>query len=412
MMSEQQSPLEREKLKNERINLLLKGLITFLFITGAGVFSYPFVADAINNFHDQLVITNYQKELKTDSKALQKKRLTVLQAENKKRWAESKLTDIPGIGLVKDPFKDAIKDVDTLGQAYFKQHTIGAIFIPAIHVSLPIFDETNAALLDKGATVLQGTSFPIGGRDSHAVLTGHSGLPDKRLFTDLDKLKKGDLFYIEVSGQKLAYQVDRFKTVLPTELDSLKIVESSDLVTLITCTPYMINTHRLLVTGVRVPFVDKQMEKQINQVKGYHIERLTLFVILFGLVLLVLCFWIKKLLVNYLCMKHDYDFVFYVRDTAGPLMGEQFYLMQKNEQQVLSHDGNRLLAVSDATGQVMFKGLSGGQYIAYAMDEQRFPKIQGHIKQLKAPRFTLKAKQGGLSVTGKQKHKKYWIDKR
>ena len=111
-------------------------------------------------------------------------------------------------------------------------------------------------------------------------------------------------------------------------------------------------------------------------------------------------------------MKHDYDFVFYVRDTAGPLMGEQFYLMQKNEQQVLSHDGNRLLAVSDATGQVMFKGLSGGQYIAYAMDEQRFPKIQGHIKQLKAPSFTLKETQGRLSVTGKQKHQKYWIDKR
>lgn len=411
-MSEQQSPLGREKLKNERINLLLKGLITFLFIAGAGVFSYPFVADAINNFHDQLVITNYQKELKTDSKAQQKKRLTVLQAENKKRLAESKLTDIPGIGLVKDPFKDAVKDVDTLGQAYFKQHTIGAIFIPTIHVSLPIFDETNAALLDKGVTVLQGTSFPIGGKDSHAVLTGHSGLPDKRLFTDLDKLKKGDLFYIEVSGQKLAYQVDRFKTVLPTELDSLKIVESSDLVTLITCTPYMINTHRLLVTGVRVPFVDKQMEKQINQVKGYHIERLTLFVILFGLVLLVLCFWIKKLLVNYLCMKHDYDFVFYVRDTAGPLMGEQFYLMQKNEQQVLSHDGNRLIAVSDATGQVAFKGLSGGQYVAYAMDEQSFPKIQGHIKQLKAPSFTVKATQGRLNVTGKQKHQKYWLDKR
>lgn len=411
-MSEQQSPLGRENLKNERINLLLKGLITFLFIAGAGVFSYPFVADAINNFHDQLVITNYQKELKTDSKAQQKKRLTVLQVENKKRLAESKLTDIPGIGLVKDPFKDAVKDVDTLGQAYFKQHTIGAIFIPTIHVSLPIFDETNAALLDKGATVLQGTSFPIGGKDSHAVLTGHSGLPDKRLFTDLDKLKKGDLFYIEVSGQKLAYQVDRFKTVLPTELDSLKIVESSDLVTLITCTPYMINTHRLLVTGVRVPFVDKQMEKQINQVKGYHIERLTLFVILFGLVVLVLCLWIKKLLVNYLCMKHDYDFVFYVRDTAGPLMGEQFYLMQKNGQQVLSHDGNRLLAVSDATGQVAFKGLSGGQYVAYAMDEQRFPKIQGHIKQLKAPSFTLKATQVRISVTGKQKHQKYWIDKR
>ena len=411
-MSEQQSPLGREKLKNERINLVLKGLITLLFIAGAGVFSYPFVADAINNFHDQLVIDNYQNELKADSKTQQKKRLTVLQAENKKRLAESKLTDIPGIGLVKDPFKDAVKDVDTLGQAYYKQHTIGAIFIPAIHVSLPIFDETNAALLDKGATVLQGTSFPIGGRDSHAVITGHSGLPDKRLFTDLEKLKKGDLFYIEVSGQKLAYQVDRFKTVLPTELDSLKIVESSDLVTLITCTPYMINTHRLLVTGIRVPFVDKQMAKQISQVKSYHIERLILFVILFVLVLLVLCFWIKKMLVNYLCMKHNYDFVFYVRDAAGPLMGEQFYLMQKNEQQVLSHDGNRLIAVSDATGQVTFKRLSGGQYVAYAMDEKHFPKIQGHIKQLKAPSFTLKAIQGRLSVTGKQKHKKYWIDKR
>ena len=111
-------------------------------------------------------------------------------------------------------------------------------------------------------------------------------------------------------------------------------------------------------------------------------------------------------------MKHTYDFVFYVRDAAGPLMGEQFYLMQKNGQQVLSHDGNKLLAVSDATGQVTFKALSGGQYVAYGIDEKHFPKVKGHVKQLKAPRFALKTRQGLLSVTGKQKHKKYWIDKR
>ncbi|MGO3607855.1 MAG: class C sortase, partial [Pseudolactococcus laudensis] len=126
------------------------------------------------------------------------------------------------------------------------------------HVSLPIFDETNNELLEKGATVLQGTSFPIGGKGTHSVITGHTGLPEKKLFTDLEKLKKGDLFYIEVSGKKLAYRVERFKTVLPTELDSLKIEDSSDLVTLLTCTPYMINTHRLLVTGVRVGFETKK----------------------------------------------------------------------------------------------------------------------------------------------------------
>ena len=217
--------------------------MALLFFAGAMVFSYPFVVDTINNFYDQRVIDNYQIQYQTAHKAQQKKQLAQMKAKNESLLKQEHTTNIPGMGLVEDPFESALKNNVKPSKAYLQSHMIGAIFIPSIHVSLPIFNETNDELLEKGATVLQGTSYPIGGISTHSVLTGHSGLPDKKLFTDLDKLKKGDLFYIEVLGEKLAYRAVNFKTVLPTQLESLKIVDGKDLVTLVTCTPYMINLY-------------------------------------------------------------------------------------------------------------------------------------------------------------------------
>lgn len=405
--------LRQEKLKNEKINLILKCLMILLFVSGAIVFSYPFVADAINNFHDQLVIDNYQKEMQAANQKQQKKQLAKMTAENNKLLANNQLTNIPGMGLVADPFDEAIKGTKSPTKSYFKSHTIGAIFIPAIHVSLPIFDETNDALLDKGATVLQGTSFPIGGLGTHSVITGHSGLPEKKLFTDLEKLKKGDLFYIEVSGEKLAYRVESFKTVLPTHLDDLKIDESKDLVTLLTCTPYMINTHRLLVTGVRVPYTEAKMEKQINQAKDYHFYRLLIFAIIIPLFFIVIIYWIWRKFVYYQSIKHNYDFAFYITKKEEPLVDVLFVLSDRKGQPIKSENGTSVTAKSNQAGYVIFSQIPGGKYFAMPSDDSiQFPKVFGYVWSLKAKIFKIKSNKVKVMKIGRGNQRKYIIDKR
>ncbi|WP_285012562.1 class C sortase [Lactococcus formosensis] len=275
---------QNKKPKNNKGNLLFKGIMLVLFLSGLITFSYPFLADAVNDIHDQLTIEKYQKDYSELNKHQKEERLKKMQEDNKKLIENNKLTNIPGMGLVKDPFDEATKDIQDPGQKYFKDHMIGAVFIPKIKVSVPVFDTTNTMLLDKGVTLLQGTSFPIGGKGTHAVLTGHSGLPDKKIFTDLEKLQKGDMFYINVSGKKLAYRIESFKKVLPDNIDDLTIEDNLDQVTLVTCTPYMVNTHRLLVTGVRVPYNEDEARKSQKSIKDYQTYRMIIFGVLLFLI--------------------------------------------------------------------------------------------------------------------------------
>lgn len=400
-----------QKLKNEKINLCLKVLMALLFFIGAMVFSYPFVVDAINNFYDQRVIEHYQKEYRTVHKVQQETRLAKMKSENAALLKQKHSTNIPGMGLVEDPFEVTQKNNPSPSKAYFQEHMIGAIFIPSIHVSLPIFNETNAELLDKGATVLQGTSYPIGGISTHSVLTGHSGLPDKKLFTDLDDLNKGDLFYIEVSGKKLAYRVTNFKTVLPTQLDSLEIVTGKDLVTLVTCTPYMINTHRLLVTGERVPFVAQKMDKAIKKAQAYHQKRLLIFAVGLPIFCLLFSYFIWRKFVYYLCIKHRYDFVFYALADGQALPHLTFYLVEKKGQVPVLKDGKPLKVVSDTKGRVLFEGIAGGRYIAYCQQQGAFPKVIGFVRFLHDTQFTLKSRSSIVKRIGKRKNCRYTIDR-
>ena len=138
---------------------------------------------------------------------------------------------------------------------------MGYIAIPKIRVRLPIYHGTSEEVLQKGVGHIESTALPIGGDFTHAILTGHRGLPSAKLFTDLDQLKVGDRFYIYVLDEVLAYEVDEIHTVLPDELQNLQTVKGRDLLTLITCTPYAVNTHRLLVRGFRVPYVPEEAEE-------------------------------------------------------------------------------------------------------------------------------------------------------
>lgn len=131
---------------------------------------------------------------------------------------------------------------------------IGFVEIPTIDVNLPIYAGTSMEVLDKGCGHLEGTSLPVGGPSTHAVLTAHRGLPKAKMFRELDKLKEGDVFYVHNIQTVLAYQVDRIMTVEPSNFDPILVEEGKDYTTLLTCTPYMINSHRLLVRGHRIPY--------------------------------------------------------------------------------------------------------------------------------------------------------------
>lgn len=212
-------------------------------------------------------------------------------------------------------------------------------------------------------------------------------------------------------GEKLAYRAVNFKTVLPTQLESLKIVDGKDLVTLVTCTPYMVNTHRLLVTGERVPFVEQKMTKQIKKAQAYHQNRLLAFAVGIPIFCLLFAYFIWRKFVYYLCIKHRYDFVFYAVADGQGIANLAFYLIEKKGKIPVLRDGERLKAISDKDGRVLFEDIPGGRYVAYPDEQTAFPKVSGFVRLLQDQHFTLKSHGARVKRTGKQHHRDYIIDR-
>lgn len=182
---------------------------------------------------------------------------------------------------------------------------MGYVVIPNIQVNLPIFHGTADVTLAKGVGHLLGSSLPVGGKGTHTVLTGHSGMASQKMFSDLPGMKVGDVFYLDILGQRLAYEVQEINTVLPYDTSLLEIEPEEDLCTLVTCTPYGVNTHRLLVRGSRIPYVEQSADETISAeipmvkstweqqyVKGLGVG--ILVVAVFGAVLLGVGFWRKR----------------------------------------------------------------------------------------------------------------------
>ena len=260
-------------------------LMILLLLSGIGVLAYPFVSDALNNYLDQQIISHYQQQAVKENEAVMAK---IQKDMTKKNQQLAKKGGNPGV----DPFtkkKEPVKKDRT----YFEKHTIGILTIPKINVNLPIFDQTTMKLLEKGACLLEGTSYPIGGKSTHAVLSSHRGLSQAKLFTNLPQLKIKDHFYIEINGQYLAYQVDQIKTVEPTETEALQIQEDQDLVTLVTCTPYMINSHRLLVRGHRIVVEPEEIKESLEKVKQ---AKCTAFLLVSGLIGVLLLLFLVTLI--------------------------------------------------------------------------------------------------------------------
>ena len=168
---------------------------------------------------------------------------------------------------------------------------MGYLMLPKLDEAVAIYHGTDEAVLQTGIGHLANTSLPVGGSSTHAALSGHRGLPSKQLFTDLDQMQIGDVFVIRVLGQTLAYQVDQILTVLPEEMDALAIQEGLDYVTLITCTPYGINTHRLLVRGTRIP--DAEAVKEVDAAEKTKVIPQAVKELLIALSVLVLYFTLR-----------------------------------------------------------------------------------------------------------------------
>lgn len=234
-------------------NLVLGGI----FLFGLGIFLYPTISDWLATRAHYSEISSYDKKIK----ALQKKKSNV--GKKKQPNIINKFT-LPRkhllIHFLKKSNHQAYADALNLGDV------MGYIEISKINIKLPIYQGTSEEVLSRGIGHLDFSSLPIGGENTHTILTGHRGIPSAKLFTDLDKLSEGDLFYIHSLDKVLAYKVDQIKVVLPHETDDLQIVENKDYTTLITCTPYGVNTNRLLVRGVRVELNEKEKQKVSTEI--------------------------------------------------------------------------------------------------------------------------------------------------
>lgn len=233
-----------------------------LLLAGILVLLYPVFATQYNN--------QRQERIASEFSAVAEQAGPDAVAESLRRADEYNLkaSESP----ILDPWLDAQRPGTAQYQEYLSQlnlnDVMATIKIPSIDVNLPIYHGTDTATLDKGIGHLFGTALPVGGESTHTVLTGHTGLGNATMFDQLTSVKMGDYFYIETAGRHLKYQVTDIRVVLPHETESLNKVEGKDLATLITCTPYGVNTHRLLVTGERIPMDEAAVAAEAAQVKG------------------------------------------------------------------------------------------------------------------------------------------------
>lgn len=232
-------------------------LIVIIFLAGLSLLLYPFIANEWNTYRQKQLISSYESVV-ADREAAGEIDYEA-EMESARAYNDALLPSI-----LPDSFAVAAAsdepDAEYMAALNIADDGImGIVEIPKIDISLPIYHTTSEEVLEKAAGHLEGSSLPVGGESTHAVITAHRGLPSAALFTDLDRLEEGDHFLIHVLDETLCYEVDQILTVEPDETDALAVEEGEDLVTLVTCTPYGVNTHRLMVRGHRVPYVEEDV---------------------------------------------------------------------------------------------------------------------------------------------------------
>lgn len=233
-------------------------ILVMIMLTGISLLLYPAVSNWWNKFHQTRAIASYTEavtelenrdyeEIRRRAREYNRKLL-----EKKDRWK---------------PLEEDDKEYEEILNPE-ENGIMGYVEIPVIGVSLPIYHGTDEAILQIAAGHIRGSSFPTGGESTHCVISGHSGLPSARLFTELEKVKEGEIFYLKVLDETLAYEVDQIRVVEPEDFSLLEIEVGKDFCTLVTCTPYGINTHRLLVRGTRIETPDRKLLPEENAEKN------------------------------------------------------------------------------------------------------------------------------------------------
>ncbi len=254
-------------------------LVFLLFVAGLAILLYPSISNWYNEQYHIESILSYDTAIEETAEQ-------VLEQELQK--AKDYNNALTGEGVI-DPFiPNSTHELppDYLSILNVSDGVMGSLSIPAIGVELPIYHGTTQHVLEKGIGHMELTAFPIGGAGTHSVLTGHTGLPSAKLLTDLDQLQVGDEFYIKVQKQVIAYRVDQILVVDPDNTKSLIPVAGEDYVTLVTCTPYGINSHRLLVRGVRIPYEESELVDQEGALNGRKLNLLP-YMLLGALLLLI-----------------------------------------------------------------------------------------------------------------------------
>lgn len=228
-----------------------------IFMTGLGIASYPFISNLVAQRHASQVVKDYE----TNVEEMDEEKIDAMK-EAVKKYNEQ-LSNVVSVDDENENNEQGESYVDLLNIG----ESLGYITIPKIDVNLPIYNGTSQDVLSKGVGHMEQSSYPLGGESTHCVLTGHRGLPSAVLFTDLDKLEIGDEFYLHVLDEILAYKVDQIKVVEPNESGDLEIIDGKDYCTLVTCTPYAINSHRLLVRGERTEYKGEQDKQTKNQMQ-------------------------------------------------------------------------------------------------------------------------------------------------
>lgn len=240
-----------------------QNIILFLFLlVGFSILNYPFISQLVNRRNESQAVESYEKQ--TDILEDEKKRIIKQEAEAYNKELLEKQTGVSDGFSMQSKRDDIYEEIlNPSGDGI-----MGVLRIPKIQVHLPVYHGTSAKVLEEGVGHLYGSSFPTGGEGTHSVLSSHRGLPSKTLFTDLDQIKEGDLFFLDILGEEMAYRVEAILTVEPEETDALEIIPGKDYVTLVTCTPYGINSHRLLVRGERISWEEKGKEPEENEAYG------------------------------------------------------------------------------------------------------------------------------------------------
>ena len=228
-------------------------ILIIVFLVGLSLLLYPSVSDYWNSFRQSRAIASYVESVSH----LDNQEYRAL-LEEARAYNASLVGDKTRFSPTEEELAEYLTLLGSTGAA------VGYVEIPAIKLTLPIYLGTSETVLQVGVGTMEGSSLPIGGESTHAVLTGHRGLPSATLFTDLDRLVQGDMFHIHILNETCTYEVDQILIVEPAEMDALEIVEGEDYCTLVTCTPYGVNSHRMLVRGHRIETPEDAVFVQVS----------------------------------------------------------------------------------------------------------------------------------------------------